>query len=82
MAPTSMGASTSSGRWLPDPSVQGLDGVEEGIATAMEALLRAQQALSGARWEVERRHRLAHLQMQAAADTLRRGDTALQEAKG
>ena len=37
---------------------------------------------SGARWKVERRHHLAHLQMQAATDMLRRGDAALQDAKG
>ena len=31
---------------------------------------------------VERRHHLAHLQMQAATDMLRQGDAALQDAKG
>ena len=48
----------------------------------MEALQQAQQALSGARREVERSHHLAQLQMQEAADTLKRGDAALLDVVG
>ena len=45
VSPTSMSspaaASTSSDRWLVDLSEQGLDSTEEGVATAMEVLLKA-----------------------------------------